>query len=467
MNKKIKLLGGVFVMALSAISCVNDGFGRDSWDTPPLVCHNKFAAPTISLADFVKSAPSNGTKIITEDWIIDGYVISSDEQGSFYKTIVFQDKPENPTVGLQLEVNRGLNYADFPIGTHIRINAKGLVLGEDRGVVKLGSSDPNYAIGRVSETQLRDHISVVCVDGKTDVANIVPLELPSLVETRNAKYVNQLISVSGVQFSDEEILGAEGTKSYINLSPKEDTNRNLVDKNGGRAVLRTPQYASFGAEKLPEGNGKITFVLGKYNTTYQLQIRSPRDIDFSGERIDVAKSKGGSALVYLKAGDMEDFSSYSKNEEVFPKYINDPVIGDRYWRVSEFRTEKNLQFGYGKGAKPFARTLFAIPIDFSNMSGFSFKSKDAYNTNNKVGVLKVYYSTDYKANAVNPTLVEITSAFHISNSAPEKGFAKSFVDSGIWTRPANLSGKGFIIFEYMGGGDLPATTMQIDDIKID
>lgn len=469
-NKGIKLLAGG-LLALTTISCVNDGFGRDDWSVPQITCNNKFEASNISLADFVKKAPQSGKMLIEEEFIIDGYVISSDENGTFYKTIVFQDKPENPTVGLQIEVNKSSNYVEFPVGAHIRINTKGLMLAMDRGVVKLGG-EPTRAgdiVGKISDAQLGNHMSIVCNNGLPHITEIKPIELSNLSDIKDPKYVNQLVTVSGVQFSDEDILGAGGTKTYVNQSPKGDTSRRLVDKEGNIGTLRMSQYASFGAEILPKGNGKITFVVSKYNTNSQILIRSKDDIDFSNDRVDIAPAKGGSSITYAGKGTKEDFSSYSAGaaSEDLAKYINDPMIGNRYWRVADFRGEKHLQFGYGKtGAKPYARTLFAIPVNFSEMVSFSFKTKDGYNTDKTKSVLKVYYSTDYQANSTNPTLVDITSSFTISNTAPDSGFARSFVNSGDWNKPAGLSGNGFIIFEYEGGGTLPTTTIQIDDIEI-
>lgn len=470
MNKNFRLWGGALAMALMASSCVDDGFGRDRWETPELVCHNKFDNANITLRDFAALAPSTGTRTITEDYIIEGYVISSDESGTFYKSIVLQDSPENPTIGLQLEVDRSQNYAKFPVGTQVRINAKGLVLGADRGVVKLGSVDPTYPIGRIPEAQLEKHISKVCVNGQVNVANIKPIELSTLSEAMNSRYVNQLISVSGVQFSDAEVLGVDGVKTYVNQSPKADTSRELVDaSNSNRvATLKVPQFATFGAEKLPTGSGKITFIVNWHNTRYQLLVRDTRDIDFSSPRMDAAPAKGGTSINYLGAGHLEEFTSYptGATSEEFAAYINDPVVGNRYWRVGNHSSNKFLQFSYGTGAKPYAKTRFAIPVNFDGMTGFSFMSKDGYNTDTSKGVLKVYYSTDYTPNSINATLVDITNHFTISNTATATTYASNFVNSGIWAKPAGITGRGFIIFEYQGGGSLPATTMQIDDIRI-
>lgn len=456
------------IASLLGLSMMTSCINNEEWDVPSLVCQNKFAAQTMSLADFVSLAPASGTITITDDVIIDGYVISSDEKGNFYKSIVFQDSPSNPTVGLQLEVNKSSNYADFPVGAHIRINAKGLVLGKDRGTIKLGSVDPTFAIGRIPDSQLANHISIVCENGKADIRTITPLVLNSFSEAKSEKYINTLVTVNNAQFSDSEVLGSEGVKTFINLSPKADTDRELADADGGTAVLRTPQYADYGGEKLPTGKGAITFVVSRYNTNYQMLIRNISDIQFTQERADVAPAKGGNALSYLVAGNVEDFNSYTATgeaSETFDKYYNDPVLGNRYWRIASFRGAKYIQLGLGAGTKPAAKTYFVVPVDFDKMTSFSFKSKDGYNTDKTKSVLSVYYSKDYQPNSLTATLVPMTG-LKISDVAPANGYATDFMDSGIWTKPNTLTGKGFIIFEYNGGRDRPNTTIQIDDITI-
>ncbi len=454
-----------FLLTLTILtSCVR----KDDWETPPINCNNKFKEPTMSMADFVAQAPSSGTLTITTEQIFEGYVISSDEQGNFYKTISFQDKPENPTVGLQMEVDRSSNYADLPVGSHIRISAKGLVLGTDRGVVKLGSVDPTYAIGRIPSSLFGNYISTVCSNGKADIVKLTPLPLATLAEAKQAKHINKLVTVPNVQFTDDEVLLPTGAKTYINFVPeKADTDRNLEDTSGGSAVLRTSSFAKFGAEVLPSGKGNITFVVSRYNANYQMIIRNTGDIQFTGTRSDATPPKGGTAIVYAGATTVEDFSSYVTGaaSEAFPKYINDPALGNRYWRVTAFGSNKYIQLS-GNLATTSLRTFFVVPVNFSAMNQFSFQTKDGYN-NGKV--LKVYYSTNYTplGDVTKATLTDITSSFNISNVAAANAYAANFLNSGIWTKPNSLTGNGFILFEYYGGQGLPTTTMQIDNIKIE
>ncbi len=283
----------IVISTVVVSSCVR----KDDWETPAIECNNRFGEPNISLADFKAKAPASGYILITEDQIFDGYVISSDESGNFYKTISFQDKPSGPTAGLQIEVDRSSNYADLPVGSHIRINAKGLRLGTDRGTVKIGSVDPNYSIGRIPGAQFSKYISGVCNGKSLDIATIVPTELSSLDEAKKEKYINTLVSVKNVQFSDFE----QG-KTFVQQNPTADTERAIVDNNGYTTVIRNSAFSTFGSTVLPAGNGTLTFVVSRYNINWQMYIRNLNDINFSGTRFQECSSLATTGtLATLKA----------------------------------------------------------------------------------------------------------------------------------------------------------------------
>ena len=59
---------------------------------------------------------------------------------------------------------------------------------------------------------------------------------------------------------------------------------------------------------------------------------------------------------------------------------------------------------------------------------------------------------------------DITSSFTISYPATGSS-ESSFNSSGVYSIPADLTGNGYFVFEYSGGGTV-TTTMQIDDITI-
>lgn len=437
------------IFAVSTQSCVHD----NEWSIPPIKCENKFANATISLNDFVKMAPSKGTLMIPTDGadvIVEGYVVSSDESGNFYNTISIQDKASNPTVGLQIETRKVNNYTDMPVGAKIRIKANGLVLGLDRGTIKLGSADPNYPIGRIPDVQFRNHISGVCDNGKMIVEKIVPLELANLREARNPKYINMLVSVPNVQFSDSEL-----GKTMINLNPSDDTDRTIEDNFGNTTVIRNSGFSTFGAQPVPTGNGKITFVVSRYNNNYQMLIRDMKDISFTNQRYD-APALGGTELNYT--GTLaENFESYEIGLNTFPAYINDATFGSRYWQVKQFSKNKFIEFTAFGGTGNF-QGYFIVPVDFTAANTLSFRVNSRYYKGN---VLKVFTSTTYKPNETikSEQLTDITSSFNI----PSK---EGFVNAGTHSFPTSLQGKGYILFRYEGAGNGVTTTIQIDDISI-
>ncbi|ALR31895.1 hypothetical protein ATE47_15840 [Chryseobacterium sp. IHB B 17019] len=459
-KKYLSLVAGVAFAAISITSCVQ----KDEWDTPPIKCENKFPAPTMSLADFKAQAPATGYLLITTDQIIDGYVVSSDESGNFYKTISFQDKPENPTAGLQIEVDRASNYADFPVGAHIRINAKGLRLGLDRGAVKIGSVDPNFSIGRIPASLLSRYISGVCNGNGLEIVNIKPVELPNLAAAKAEQYINTLVKVPSSQFSIGDIFPVN--KTYIDYvgGAGVDTDRTLEDASGNSVTLRNSGFFAQGSTLLPTGNGDITFVVSRYISTWQMLIRNTNDINFKGTRVDATPPKGGTAITY-SGSFLENFESYSltpTNLEVYPKYVNDALLGNRYWQLKTFSSNKYIQLGANSGSGPY-QTYFAVPVDFTAANTLKFDVNVGFWNGN---ALKVYYTTNYTplGDITQATKTDITSSFTIPQ-APASGYG-TLAPAGTYAIPPALTGNGFILFEYTGNGSGVTTTVQLDNIQV-
>jgi len=86
----------------------------------------------------VKALFQEETLQIQEELIIEGYVTSSDEMGNFFSVLHFQDRPENPTEGFQIEVDLRDSHLFYPKGSKIYIKLKGLYLGKSKDVFKIG-----------------------------------------------------------------------------------------------------------------------------------------------------------------------------------------------------------------------------------------------------------------------------------------------------------------------------------------
>lgn len=459
-KKYFKTACVIAISAFTMSSCVE----KDEWETPPINCTNKFDAPNLTLAEFKALAPATGYKLITEDKIFDGYIVSSDEKGNFYKTISFQDKPENPTAGLQMEVDRASNYADFPVGSHVRINAKGLRVGLDRGTVKIGSVDPTYAIGRIPAVLFSRYISAVCNGNVMDIATLKPVELPNLSSAMQDKHINTLVTVPNVQFNIADLYPVN--KSYVDYvgGVAADADRKIEDNVGGSSVIRNSAFTTYGATLLPKGSGTLTFVVSKYNQNFQMLIRGLADVQIppTGTRFDPTPPKGGTSLTYPTTLN-ETFESYSGTLlEVFAPYVNDPVLGNRYWQLRSFNNNNYIQIGANAGTGPF-EAFFIVPVTFTPGKKLTFDVNVGFYRGD---ALKVFTSTDYVplTDVTTATLTDVTSNFNIPK-VPLEGYG-TFGPAGSYTFPATLSGKGYVMFKYAGNGSGVTTTIQLDNIVV-
>jgi hypothetical protein len=466
----LKVSLGAAVLVAAQISCIHD----DKWDAPEIVCNTKFAAPTMTMADVVALAPAAASNVYTgavykipaEDAthpavIFDGYVVSSDENGNFYKTITFQDKPENPTVGLTIGLNKPMNYTDFPVGAHIRIKANGMLIGKSAGAITIGVEDPNYAIGRIPESIISRYISGVCNGAGLEIVNIVPREITLAdIKASNSNWINTLVKVKNVQFTKAEI-----GKPLVDVDISGnniDTSRNLVDTSGGTAIIRTDAFFKPAAYQIPNASGEITFVLSRFNATFQGAIRAVSDINFKNPRFAEGVI-GGTAVTY-SGSFTENFESYAVDNALFPKYINYAFTGSRNWQVKSFNANKYIQMSAnGNPVNTAYDTYFMVPVDFTAANTLAFKVNVGYYNG---AALKVYTTTNYTPGTeiTTATLSDITSNFTIPTGPT--GTYGVLAPAGIYSLPTGLTGNGFIVFKYEGNSSGITTTYQLDDITV-
>lgn len=449
----------LFIVLIGLFSnCVND-----TYDTPNLdSCADSTLIKTKEVTDMYAIAinpvsdPTTGipnTPIYSEDDIIEAYVISSDEGGNFYKSMYCQ--PKDGSKGFNLSVDEGNLYSkNMEPGRKVFLKLKGLAYANPtgssgRGLVFGATPTDKYTVDRVPALDYKNHLIPSCeVVSEEDIVHKITID-----QAFSDTYLNTLVDIEGVQFKTD-------CASYSQA----DYDTSLKITNGVKSLdLRTSRYANFAGYSVPSGNGTIRGVLTKYSSTYQIIIRTQRDVKLNNPRVQtVLLPKVGADLQYLGAF-TENFESYTATTTgaAFPKYINDAAIGSKYWDVASFSSNKYIKASaYNSGC---SKAYFIVPVDFSSAKNISFKSQDGYNDGDP---LKVYYSTDYipGANVSQATLVDITSKFKIS-TGNTTGYAASFLSSGTYTFPETLMGNGYVIFEYNGTTGI-TTTMQIDDIVV-
>ncbi len=434
------------------MSCVNDTFNIPLQGN----CINPNLAKTKEVANIYELA-TNSTKIYTDDDIIEAYVISSDEGGNFYKSMYFQ--PIDGTKGFNLSVDEVNTYSkNLQPGRKVLLKLKDLAFANPttfgRGLIFGAPQTDIFAVDRLSVLTYKNFLIPTCdVINEDEIVHLI-----TLTQASNDAYLNTLVEIDDVQFSDEASGG-----TYDN-DRTDDYDSSIFITNGTNSLtVRTSRFANFAGFKVPAGKGKIRGVLSRYNSTYQIILRTERDVNMPNPRTDYSLPIGGSDIQYLPTF-TENFESYatSTSGAIFPKYVNDAFIGSRYWDVKSFSDNKYIQMtSFGSGGNN--KTYLAMPIAFTPGNKLSFKSKDGYF---KGAVLKVYYSTNYVpgGDISQATLVDITASFAISNGTTA-GYASNFTNSGAYIIPSSLTGNGFFIFEYSGTLSL-TTTIQIDDIIV-
>jgi hypothetical protein len=265
-NNNLAFLAFLF-LAFSVFACVKTDF-----DEPPQGGEFTDIPTNITIKDFKKlHVTPGGFDSIKNDKVIGGIVTMDDRSGNYYKKLVIQDS----TGGIEIVFNDGYQYTQFPIGRKIYIKCQGLVLTDYAGVTQLagGKALDGDAQGLL-EVQVRKHI----VKGKYDLTQVPAPKVVS-PSSLNADLISTLVTFEGVQFDDPD-----AGQIWADIITKSSQNRIIKNCSGAEVIVRSSGYANFAAQKTPSGKGKITGVLGAFNSDYQLYIRDLTDVDMSGAR---------------------------------------------------------------------------------------------------------------------------------------------------------------------------------------
>ena len=468
MKNKIKNIWFIIASAGLLSSCVNDTF-----DTPVQdACVSPGLTKTKTIADIyaiaknpTATAPSvvPNTPTYTADDIIEAYVISSDEGGNFYKSMYFQ--AVDGSKGFNLSVDEVNAYTKhLQPGKKVFLKLKGLAYANPTsfGVGLIFGAKPTeqYAVDRLSGLEYKKYLIPSC-DAVSEDAIVHKITLAQVGDA----YLNTLVEFDNVEFSDES---AGGTYDSV-LNDIYDSS--IFITNGTTSLtVRTSRFANFAGSKVPTGRGKIRGVLTKYNSTYQIIMRTERDANMPNPRVDYSPALVGTSSTVFPGTVSETFESYiaSPSQTNFPNYISDAFVGSRYWEVKTFSSNKYIQMSsFGSGGAN--NTYLFVPVNMTTANTFSFKSNMGFYNG---AVLKVYYvlASDYtpggKIDVIK--MVNITSKFIIPTTPPS-GYGATFTASGVYAIPATIMGNGYFVFEYAGNAAaFPAvtSTLQLDNITV-
>lgn len=323
MNMNLKKLKNTFqtknvALLLLAITLFFSGCIKDEFDAPPADGEdpvNVVANTTIAQLKQLYNIGSNQPKLVTEDLIVKGVVISDDKEGNFYKSLIIQDS----TAGILIRVDQTNLYTDFPVGRRVFVKCKGLWIGEYEGLVQMGGaidtiSDPQNPSVEYLPTAL---VNQFIIRGAYNQF-VTPLSLT--INQLNPTYQNMLVKLSDVEFDEAEI-----GETYADAVALSSVNRKLVDCNGGEIFLRTSGYAQFANDTIPRNNGSINVIYSEFRGDAQLYINSPKDLELTNTN----RCTGGGVVNTVTIASIRALYSGSDVTIGNGKKIKGTVISDR------------------------------------------------------------------------------------------------------------------------------------------
>jgi hypothetical protein len=300
-NQLFKITCFSMLVSIFLSSCVKENFGEPTAECvePSLVKNktveeiyttNNIAVP-LNTYGYSATDPNLG-----ENDVIEAYVTSSDEGGNFFKTISFVST--DGVRGFSMSIDQYNLYNDSPIslkpGRKVYVKLKGLYVarptGGAIGLVMGGKPSGSFnTLSRLPVYEYKKYLFPTCkvvdeeqiVNKEKTVAG-VKTNL-TIADVLDDSYLNKLIEVSDVQFRDDF---AGGTYDP-NRTDTSDTNTYLTTTTNPleQIVVRTSSFANFAGNKIPRGSGKIRGVLTKFGGTYQIILRTERDVKLTNKRV--------------------------------------------------------------------------------------------------------------------------------------------------------------------------------------
>ncbi|WP_194851694.1 DUF5689 domain-containing protein [Nonlabens antarcticus] len=398
---------------------------------------------------------------------IEGYVISSDEAGNFFKELVIQNQAENPTVGVNVKIDVAPLFTRLEFGRRVYIKLDGLTLSEANGVYALGFGTELNGIqaARFDDYIIRDEETVT----------IVPKEL-SLSDV-SSLHENQWVRLSNVQFADDEL----GNSFASELGDTFDGDRKLktceeffIDP----IIYQTSTFADFKAVKIPNGSGSVNAIVSRdfKDEFFVLNSNSPEDFDFDPaircefQVIQCGIADGPGEIVLLE----ETFDSEIKNRPTTPAgWTNFIESGTTSWKNylnEETNNPGTRVTNFGSKDESSIAWLITPQLNFDSQTGevLNFISSNSFPDGS---VLAVLFSDNWDGTSAGvgaATWNPLADTTVIPNTAS----SNVFISSGNISLEC-LAGTGAIAFKYIasesdasGRDGAFNGTYELDDVKI-
>ena len=246
----------------------------DDFVSPPMVVPSATIEANTSILDLQTAywtADRNYVKTIGlndagEHTIIRGRVISSDQTGNIYKSVIIYDG----SAALNLSINAYDLYQTYQFGQEVVIDVTELNIGGYNGLMQLGGEGTYNNAPSMTFMDSEVFAAHAQVDGLSNpqLVDTIPATIPDVLAAKQSTeglilWQSRLVRFDNVRWDAPGKPYAEGTSS---------TNRYIIDESGNQLLVRNSAYASFKNELLPQGYGSVTGILSYYGTDWQLML---------------------------------------------------------------------------------------------------------------------------------------------------------------------------------------------------
>ena len=355
-------------------------------------------------------AMESGT-VFTEDASVYGIITADEKSGNLYKAAFMQDRATGDAIELYLNAVSGVR-----IGDSVRIYLK----------------DVTYAmynnLPQLSNFEADGHIVIL--------ANNKPIEpvVTTIANINAGQHLAGLVRLENVKFTEQNTFAEATTYGNRTLADPTDYSQTVI--------VRTSNYANFANDSLPQGVGNLVAIATVYNSTWQLLLRSARELEFDG---------------YNPGGDA-DLPYYQDFTSSFGTYTTYDVAGPQSWEI-DYNTAKMTGFA---NSTNYANEDWLISKKFS-LAGVSDVSMTmtyiARYFNNVNEDITVQVSTDYTSG--DPTLATWTP---VAASLVEANNWNDFLTANIDL--SEFAGQRITVAVRYRSNDTKAGTIEVQSILI-
>ncbi|TRO67249.1 DUF5689 domain-containing protein [Christiangramia sabulilitoris] len=390
---------------------------------------------------------------------IEGYVVSSDAAGNFYKKLIIQDKFQSPVAGIQILLDDTSLSDTFEFGRKVIIKLDGLSLGYKNGVLQLGFQNRGDVVA-IPRSVIENHVIRTSVRQE-----IIPLEIE--INEIHDEMKNLYVRIENVQFDLNFVRENNRFSFASNVVDRFDGERQMTDCSTGSTIfLSTSTFSDFKSLLLPTGSGVIEGILSRdyYDRHYVIVVNTPETFFMDGERCDPD---------YLNCDNNFTEGAKILLDENFDGVTSNTTLNSRKWtniNVSggEKKFTPTLASGnrilrisaYNTNESPLEAWLVTPPIQLDDSEN-EVLLFDLLSSFDNGLLLRVYVSQDFEESPALATWRPLDANIPLGPSGANSSiFKESRIDISC------LQGKIWIGFRYLGAAPDKTTTYDLDNIRV-